>query len=719
MSEPFTVALGTSHRATPAYLGRRTFIATGWAKLKVWDGLAGPPGGGIAAADAVQNVGLAAPAAGWAPTPTPGSGDMGAGTRIARYRYKNSVYGSVSDPSEEYAFTSTADSKYTFAIAASGAANILRSADFNADQIVLEMTAPAGADFYKVATVNMIATTIVADVSDAEIVNLFLPWDDDGHDPPPVKRFVIAHRGRLWLFGEVVHDQGTATVTMDSTTVTGSGTGWLESALAAGSGRYFAIPGQEGTVYEVATWVSETQITIRRVSNAYAAGYGAVSASGIDYQIVSRDLAIYFSKASFPESFDADDYIQLPSSGQPGQVMAVVGYGSDLLFFCEHSAYRFVYQVDPRTDGVFYPVPGARGALNQYLVACYEARMFAMDHDGFWLYAGGEPVDLSGPVTEELALLDYSLSDSWSLEFLPDQVALRWWATESGTDRPQYFFQLDLGKLVWSTGRKDQEVSAAACLPYQANAGDPSQMRPVLGDALGFTWYDDDGAVDGAPSGYLEATVGAGGSAQSVHTTTSLPTSLFGLRGVAATWVREPTARDETAIVESNTGNDLVLVTAFSGVPAVGALLRFGRVRGKLRSKLYLVPKAERGEQPKMRPRFARFYYRLAEALAGTPRYVRLRIYENGSTTAKSDWSESRTGDPAGHVKRPGSVTGYPASDWLVDVSEGPGIAEVPIGGSTVYAIQVELEVGEADTPLVLWGLDVAGVEGAPATVAS
>jgi hypothetical protein len=70
-------------------------------------------------------------------------------------------------------------------------------------------------------------------------------------------------------------------------------------------------------------------------------------------------------------------------------------------------------------------------------------------------------------------------------------------------------------------------------------------------------------------------------------------------------------------------------------------------------------------------------------------------------------------------VKRPGSVTGYPASDWLVDVSEGPGIAEVPIGGSTVYAIQVELEVGEADTPLVLWGLDVAGVEGAPATVAS
>lgn len=730
MSGPFSFDLGTTHRPCAAYMQRRLYLSTGWRHLLTWDGLSGSPGGGIDPEDAIQEAGLEGPSqetGAWTPTPTPaaasGSAAVTEGDHLVRYRYRNSQNGAVSNPSSEYTLAADGTKKYTFAIDDAGATKIIRSTQFLADQIVLESTLADTLDgtFYEVARVAMTEDEVVFTLSDVELARQRLTWDDAedpypglGHSLPPVKRYVLAHRGRLWAYGEVIHDDGTATVTHDSQAITGAGSpGWTEDALGTeddppiAGRRFFAIPGQEGTVYEILERVSATELLVRRVSNVYGPGYGAASQSGVSYQIVSRDTQIYFSRAGFPESWPPDNALEIPSTGLSGQVMAGVGYGADLLFFCEHGAYRFLYDIDPRIQGQFLPIPGSRGAYHQGLVFALEGRVYAFDSQGPWVYEGGEPIDLSGPITEELGDLDRSRADEWCAVYIPDANAIRFYVTLTGDDSEgcTYYLQLSLEKRLdlpraWSTGRVDQAVTCVALVPYQANAGEPSQLVPVLGDALGHSWYADQGTMDGGTSATRELTVAAGGSASDVHTEETLPISNAGLGGVAVTWKEG----GETRLVQQNEINLIVLDEAFSSAPAEGDTLWLGRIRGKLRTKTFWPARDGHGN---LQGRWLICRYTPTDEV----RRLLVRVYEDNDASAKTwaDADDYPTG-PQEHVSPPGSIDDYAATDWVVDLSDDRGWFKIPLGAADVHCLQVELEVNEPDTPLEVWDIQLVGV---------
>lgn len=725
MSGPFSFDLGTTHRPCAAYLNRRLYLATGWTSLLVWDGLAGSPGGGIDPEDAIQEAGLAGPSqevGAWAPTPSSGVGSVDEGNHLVRYRYRSSQSGAVSNPSNTYTLAAAGSLAYTFPIDDAGASKIVRSTQFLADQIVLEATAVDDTEnWYEVARVAMTATEVEFDLSDVALARQRLSWDDAddaspglGHSRPPVKRYVLAHRGRLWKYGEVIHDQGTATVVHDSQTITGAGTGWNEAPLGTedtppiAGRRFFAVPGQEGTVYEILARVSATQLLVRRVSNTFGPGYGAESQSGISYQIVSRDTQLYFSRAGFPESFPPDNALAIPGTGLSGQITAGVGFGADLIFFCEHGAYRFVYDLDPLTQGQFLPIPGTRGAYHQGLVFVLEGRVYCMDAEGVWVYEGGSPIDLSGPITEELKDLDRGRAQEWCAVYLPDCNSLRFYVTLTGDDAEgcRYFLQLNLDKRAdlpraWSTGRVDQAIKCVALVPYQANAGEPSQLVPVLGDALGHSWYADQGTMEGGTTALRQLTVADGGSESDVHVEETLPISNSGIGGVAVHWKEG----NETRLVAQNETNLIVLDEAFSAAPAEGDTLWLGRVRGKLRTKRFYPSRDAHGNLA-ARSLICRY------EPTGSARRILVRVYENNSSTAKS-WASAEDLPTASqeHVSVPGALSGYAETDWVVDLSDPRGWFRIPLGAANVHCLQLELEVAEPDTPLELWDLELVGVQ--------
>ena len=196
--------LSPNHRAYTAEYRRLGYVNNGWDRMVRWNGRAGT---------AVQ-AGIEGPSQAldsWTPTPSTAAGDTSPGVHVVRYRYLDSKTGYVSNPSEEREVdVASGAEELTFNINTSGATNIIRSTDAKVDKIVIEMTTVDGPEFFKATEVLNTASTVVVDIIDADLEVKFLSWPDDGHDPPPVAKYVVSHRERLWLFGQVVHTTGNA-----------------------------------------------------------------------------------------------------------------------------------------------------------------------------------------------------------------------------------------------------------------------------------------------------------------------------------------------------------------------------------------------------------------------------------------------------------------------------------------------------------------------------
>ena len=726
---PFTLDLGTTHRATIVHARERFYIATGWKALKTWDGLQGPAGSLIAPSEAVQSAGLAGPSqvgGSWTPSPTTAAGVTTAGSHLVRYRYLSSSSGAVSNPSIIYTLAAAGSLKYTFPISTSGAANIIRSTQFRADKLVLEASEGGGTTFYKVTEVDMTATSVDFNLADATLRSKFLLWDDSqdafagqsyaglGHSLPPVKRYIHWHRGRMWVYGAVIHRQGVAILTRDSQVLQGSGTGWSVDALGTaaappiGGYRFFALPGQEAGLYKIVDLTSETAGTILRVTNTVQPGWGNDSMNAA-YTIVDPDRLIYVSRAGYPESFPPWSSLSLPGTGQ---ITAGIGYGDGMLFFTAYRSFRFIWVVEPALDGRIQPIPGMRGALNQHVVWCQETEVYALDPQGFWMYRGGIPIDIGRGVWEMFRNeIDISKADNWHCAPVPDCKAIRWYVTTSAATYPDFYFQLDLVSGRWSTGRVDQRVSSSMMAPYQLATGQPFNLHLVLGDALGHTWYGDTLTMEGGfgPVGeatYRQLTASGGGTASTFQVAETLPSTVNGLKGSAITWVRALGAW-ETRLIFHHTDRVIVVDTPFSATPTAGDVLLLGRVQGKLTSKWFHGTSIKQSR----RDRYVRIGYQPVTGLTSGARYVLVRIYTNQSSTAKTWGDVTWHGDPSNTVKFPGSVTGYALTDWLIDVTSTAGVAEIPVGDDAVTSFRFEIEVPASDTPLEIWSIEVEGVE--------
>jgi hypothetical protein len=685
-----TLATGYSsgHRGTLAEYRRMAYLSNGWDKLKRWDGRTA----------ALEEAGIPGPSQdldSWEPVPTQAAGDSDEGVHVVRYRYMDSRTGYVSNPSEEREVTVTSgNGQLSFAVNTSGSANIIRSTDSKVDRIIVEMTVVGGSEFFQATEALNTASTIVVDISDAELETQFLPWDDDGHDIPPVSKHVVSHRDRLWLFGQVTHSTGTATFTNGSANVAEGSTDpdWRASALGDNTASpatyptvaWFIQKDGEQTAYEIDTYdESANRIVLK-------ANYPGTTATNSAYQIFTRANVVWVSRPGYPESFQPLLFLNGPNNEMAGDITAGVGYGSSMIFYSLSSMTKLSWDQDPLEDPVYIPLSTKYGALNQRVVIEVEGRVYAMDRLGWTRWAGTFPETISRPIDPLRAQIDYSKAENFHAVFLPSIRAIRWHVCYTGETYPEHYVQHDIDTGQWSTGEFLQGVSESRLVPSS------SGPKVLYGDENGHTWFADVGTCDGCDEDYSHLTTGSGSTATVIQISgTTLPTSGAGLAGCYAQW-RKTDGTYVSRLISSNTPSAITIASTFGSTLGSGETIWVGPIPAKLKTRAY----AARNRRHKIRPP----YINVEFTPETNSRLIQVRTYDDLGSTAKS-WAATQNNKDG--LTYPGTNTRYPSSDWLVDVSNADGNVPVPAGAEFRRYVEFELEMNEPDAEFELLSLQV------------
>jgi hypothetical protein len=687
-----------NHRPTAAEYRRMAYLSNGWDKCKRWNGRTA----------ALEDAGIAGPSRvldSWQPAPTEASGTGTIGVHVVRYRYMDSRTGYVSNASEEREVTmSSTKGKLTFTIGASGSGvgNIIRSTDSKVDRIVVEMTVVGDNDaFFKAAEGLNSAATIVVDIEDSLLEEAELPWDDVGHEPPPVAKVIVSHRDRLWLFGQVVHEVGTASFTNGSLDVAEGSTApdWRATAL----GDRTAVPatypsvtffvertGDGGAEYEIDTYdESLTKLIMKKV-------YAGVTGANVAYRIFTRANVIWISRPGYPESFQPLKFLNGPNNEMAGDLVAGVGYGSSMIFFSLSGMFQVAWDSDPLVDSVYIPLSNKYGALSQRVALEVEGSVYSMDRLGWTQWQGVFPRLISRPVEAIKNLIDYDRSELFHAVFFPNLRAIRWYVCYTGdTNYPQHYVQFDIDTNQWSTGALYHEVSESRLVPTQEGP------KVLLGDGHGHTWYADVGTCDGCAEADSHKTAAAGCTATVLQITGGgLPTTGgIGLAGCYLQW-RKSNGTKETARILSNTATAITLASALSAIPAAAEVFWIGPIPALLKTRAY----SAASKRDKRRDRF----FTVEFTPEASVRYYQVRAYQNLSATPQAWATVTGRNNPPGLVW-PGGNTRYPTTDFLVDGSQTDAQAEVPLGSDWRRFVEVEVECEEPDAVVEIVSLEIDG----------
>ena len=697
-----STGFSASHRPTPAEFRKHVYAATGWVDLKRWNGR-----------DAsMVDAGIAGPSVetdSWQPAPTTAAGSStDVGTHWFRYRYLDSSTGWVSNPSEARAIAVAAGAlALTFPIAAVGGAvaNMLRTADAKVDKIVLEATVVNGTNYFKIGEASQTAASLTVDMSDATLQQLYLPWPEDGHDVPPVAKYVLSHRERLWLYGQVSHSTGTCSVTLASANVVEGTTDpdWDADALGDSTAtpatypdvQWFFQRDGDAAIYEISTYdVSNTLIMLKTA-------YTGVTGANVGYRIFTRANPVWISRAGYPEAFIPDKFLTGPNGEGVGDVTAGLGYGPGMLFFSLTSIFQLNWDQDPLVDPVYTPVSHKRGALSQRVVVEAEGVVYTMDRAGWYAWSGVSPRHLSRPMDDFLDDLDFAYVETWHACYYPRLRAIRWFVTESGDTLPKTYVQYDVDSGTWGTGALEVAIEESRLIPTATGP------KVYLGDENGHTWIDDTGPCEGCAAAMTHLVVGS----HTTPTTTVIPitgttlhTTNVGLDGCMAHHLES----GESRLITANAA-DSITCAAFTAAPSVGDTIWVGRILAKLKTKAF---QASAGARKKRRGRYLWLYF---EPHAST-RHLLVRFYLDYSSTAETYPSASRSlpgltypGNNADYAESNGTY-----SDWLVTLSHSQGMVQIPIPSKWHRACEVEFEWIEPDCRTEVYGIEIGGedVEG-------
>jgi len=678
-----TTGASENHRYHPTEYKHYAYLANGWSKPLRWNGIEGT----------TYQVGIESPAQSlnsWTPSPSTAAGSVGLGVRLVRYRYLDSSTGYVSNPSEEREIVvATSAKKLTFAVNTTGASNIIRSTDGKVDTIVIEMTVAGGTAFFEAARGTNSGTgaaTIDVDISDAALAVSFLTWPDFGHEPPPITKYLYAHRRRLWAFGQVSHAVGTVSVTQNNFTVTGGALNDFNSDTLGTLG----VPSDVKWIFKVDGDDKEYPIAYQNGNDLQLNSlYTGTTDATASYKIGTRANVIWVSNPGFPEGFTSFKFIETPQGVFSGSLTAGVGYNNAMIFFTQHSMFRLGWDQDPLVDPFMTNVSTKHGALSQRVVVEVEGKIFAMDQQGIHVFQGGFPQLISKPVESLFETMNFALKENFHASYFPRLRAIRWFCCYDGdsSNYPTKYLQFDLDTGNWSTGEYYQGISESRLVPWLDGT-----TQVLYGDENGHTWVADYGDSDGVSSTYSHLTVGAGSTSAVIRPTVSLPNSNVGLMGLYVHWVEG----GETRKVKASNDTSFTMMPGFSTTPSDGDTIWVGPIPSKLKTKAFTATKVKN----KKRSHYLTLQFQ-PTTRAGE---LNARIYEDYSSTKKA-WRTG--GNNLDGVTWPATAT----TDWKVDTSFADGVVDIPIGSEYRRCFEVELEIIEPDVPLEILSIEHDGGE--------
>lgn len=688
-----------SKRAKLCVHNKRLYMVDGWRPMQRWDGIA-------TASVAAGITGPSTAAGAWAPTPTTAAGNCTAGSHKFRYRYLDSTTGYVSEPSNEYVATVVAGSQQlTFAINTSGSGNIIRSSDTKVDKVVVEMTLAGGTRFYKAAEGIQSASTIVVSVSDVTLANQPPPWPDTGtldagvHYPPPIASGIYSFRGRIWLYGQVVHSVGTVTTSNGSASVTGSSTDFTAACALPSAPigtnrvvRRFRVSG-DARDYEVASTGGATSLTL---SSTYAGTGG----SGQSYSIYSNDRSIFYSAPGYPEAFPPFNYILGPESGP---ITGMIGHQNALMLFSENGMERFVWTNDPGADGVKRTVPTTRGLVSSNCVVNVEEVLYGLDALGFWRYDGEVPVQISREIETIVQRINWPYAATFHACFYPKSRAIRWWVALDSDTKPYHYVQYDMDRRSWTMGDRGNStygpgMASTALIPTSDGIRVLGGTNALPVAAYGVVLYDDEGDTDGfsGASGAEQATIASG-------TTTTRLYLTFGTGTIPATPQRGTPVYVEgygLRTVESwLAASSYIDVAALGSVPAVGTRVHLGYIPVEFKTKEFRAPK-----NMKHAGRYLHVHYVPVTVETGEVSRIRVRVYRDFSST-QVDYESGL------YASLAGVTFDADSGDWFVDMTHADGVVKIPLAAGTAQVTSVEIEQLDAGAPFKILGLSIDGVD--------
>ena len=685
-----STGISATHRYHPTEYKHYAYLANGWSRPVRWNGIE----------NTTYQVGIEPPSQSfnsWQPTPDQGTvGDVGLGVHLVRYRYKDSSTGYVSNPSEErevVVATSAKTLKFYIGSAGGSNTNIRRSDDGKVDKIVIEMTTAGGVDFYVAAEIENVpgktSTDLdgIVNISDAALASSFLPWPDLGHEPPPITKYLHAHKRRLWAFGQVGHSTGTINITSGNNYAVGTLTEWNETVLGSSSVpsdvKWFLKVDGDSEEYEISRYDSSTS----RIY--FTTNYSGTTDSSATYKIGTRANVIWVSTAGFPEGFTPLKYMETPQGLFSGSLTGGIGYNNSMVFFTQHSMFKLGWDQDPLVDPFMTNISTKHGALSQRVIVEVEGRIYAMDQQGIHVWSGGFPELISKPIESLFENMNFALKENFHASYFPRLRAIRWFTCNAGdsSNFSSNYIQFDIDTGNWSTGQYYQGISESRLVPWVDGT-----TRVLYGDENGHTWVADYGDSDGVSSTYSHLTVGPSSTTTTIRPTVSLPNSNVGLSGVFVHWVEG----NETREIKASNDILFTMMPGFSTTPSDGDTIWVGPIPSKLKSKAFTARRSSR----KKKSKYLTLQFQ-PTTRAGT---LQVRTYEDYSST-KKQWRSG--GNNIDGVTWPATA----GSDWVVDTSFSAGVVDIPIGSEFRRTFEIEIEIIEPDVPLEILSIEHDGEE--------
>lgn len=540
--------LDTTNRALMASCQGGLYYTNDYDPVKVWYGVSA----------LMQNAGIEGPVA-VIGAPSTGAGGFSNGDHLVRYRYQNSKNNFVSNPSPAATFTvSASNGIFTFTVAAS-AADIITTTDPKCDLILIEATAVGGGTFYQAGTGPNAAGNIVVGMNDDALTQQFNSDAEYGSsenletyssDVPPQCAILLPYRGRMWYIGDIPYPLTGLSFTNGSAAVTGTGfsTLWVGKTITR-DGDHFS--------YEIAAVGGPTALTL---SVNYAGT--TVVAAGTGSVVSKTPNRGYYSRLFYPEQLLLSRWARDFLAEDSDQVITALGRKDGMYILGRYSGERLIFNADPSAaaGGVISPLQGRRGCFNPRCVVDVEGDVYAWDRQGMWL-VGEKPVHISRHIDRLLGVyVDYNEALQFHCNFEPINRVLKFFFVPAGGETPtmRACFELETGKWWFETSL--QGITASNIV-----ATSDGQVRLMLGDQNGFSWYDGvQDAFDGTPpSSSAIVTVTAGATDTVIPVSEPLPTTAPTLAGVMC---YNPLT-GESQYIASNTASEITLGSALAAAP--------------------------------------------------------------------------------------------------------------------------------------------------------
>lgn len=501
---------------------------------------------------ASYNAGIVAPAS--APSATATTGTCTIGSHLIRYRWKNSDTSYYSNPSPSLRWDTTPRTFDTGTVSVTNAST----------SVTFSSSVPSWAT----------SATISINGVDAGTINA------SGTSGTLGTAYTGATGTYVFVLTEVPSANQGIALTLASTSDGKVDEMVIEMTEVGGSTFYVVDTVSDATSYTIS--IEDDILSQGELADVYSApdGYGHEPPPATAYVLLehrnrifylTRDGVMGWSRASYPEAFNALEWSQKIFGSGGDKAVALGSFFGDLYVFGNRSMARFVYTGDPAA-GMIVQMPTKFGVWNQNCVVDVEGTLWGWGRHGVFRVSEIQPRYMSAPIADTLNTdVDISYAADHFGFFDPRERVI-WFVYHSVDDgastgcRNAVVYDLQTGS--WSLRSFRHKLKHAII-----GGDDTIEDAVYVSDSDGgYIWRLTDGVFDGVPSTMTSGTVSVGPGA----TTTVIPTTTA-MDSVVGAIVYVPSSGEEVR-VSSNSTYSLSVTPALSTAPAEGEELYIGSI---------------------------------------------------------------------------------------------------------------------------------------------